>query len=216
MPKPRKTSMRETRSYDSALSMQRITDAAVRLLSNGGFTALGVNALAAEAGVDKQMIYYHFGGLDGVIRALGAQTSLWLGAPLQAQPGEPYNDLVHRLLTEYAKALRSNSLVLGLLAWELAQPSDLLDELNQARSIAMHAWVAQMRTVAAPPPDDVDAPAINALLIAGLQHLALCEKSAGSFGGMNLRAPETQARLAHAIASISRKVYASAPAVQSD
>lgn len=211
----KKTSPRKARSYDAAQSMQRITDAAVRLLSQRGFTALGVNALAAEAGVDKQMIYYHFGGLDGVIRALGAQTQLWLGAALQAEPGEPYKRLVQRLLTEYAKALRSNPLLLGLLAWELAQPSEVLAELNEVRSAAMHAWTAQLRAVSVAPPVEVDAPAINALLLAGLQHLALCERSVGSFAGMDLRASETSARLAHAVACITDRTYATAtPAPQ--
>jgi hypothetical protein len=45
---------------------------AVRLLADKGFPGLGVNSLAAAAGVDKQLIYYHFGGLEGVVRELSS------------------------------------------------------------------------------------------------------------------------------------------------
>jgi AcrR family transcriptional regulator len=201
---------RETGSADAASSMQRLVDAATRLLVQGGFPALGVNALAAEAGVDKQMIYYHFGGLTGLVRHLGTQTQLWLGAPLQARAGEPYAEMAKRLMLEYANALRSNGLVLQLLAWELVQPSEVLSELNQARSIAMHQWAAEMRTVAAPPPKEADAPAINAVLLAGLQHLALHEQSSGTFAGIPLTTQEGAARIAKAIAYITAKTYAEA------
>jgi AcrR family transcriptional regulator len=188
--------------------MKLITDATVRLLAEKGFPGIGINTVAAAAGVDKQLIYYHFGGLDGVIRHLGGELEFWLGTPLQIQAGEAYGDAVHRLLMDYTDALRRNPLVLRLLAWELVEPTDVLKELEVTRSKAMAAWVQGLRAAAQPVPAGIDAPAINAVLLAGLHYLALRERSLGSFAGMDISTPEGAARIAGAIRLITERVYA--------
>lgn len=201
---------RAQRTHDAAATMQCILDATVKLLAESGFTALGINAVASAAGVDKQLIYYHFGGLDGVVRKLGERLELWLGAPLEPRPGEPYGQAVHRLLTEYGTALRGNALVLRLLAWELVEPTDALKELEITRSGAMVPWVQKLRAAAGPVPDGIDAPAVNAVLLAGLHYLALREQSVGSFAGVDLSTPEGAQRIASAVRLITERTYAEA------
>jgi AcrR family transcriptional regulator len=49
---------------------QRILAAAQRLLAEGGFEALKLSAIAAEAGESKASIGYHFGNKSGLITAL--------------------------------------------------------------------------------------------------------------------------------------------------
>lgn len=202
---------RPSRPYDSEATKLLITEAAMQLLADKGFTALGINALAAAAGVDKQLVYYHFGGLEGVVRALGSKLGIWLGTPLQARANEPYAEAAARMLTAYASALRANQLVLKLLAWELCEPSDVLTELERTRSLAMATWVQDWRSSVQEPPAGVDAPAINALLLAGLQHLALRERSVGSFAGMNLKDGEGMQRIAQAVGYLTAKAYATDP-----
>jgi AcrR family transcriptional regulator len=191
--------------------MKLITDATVRLLAEKGFPGIGINTVAAAAGVDKQLIYYHFGGLEGVIRHVGGQLELWLGTPLRFEDGEAYGDAVHRLLLEYVAALRHNPLVLRLLAWELVEPTAVLKELEVTRSKAMAVWVEGLRAAVQPVPAGVDAPAINALLLAGLHYLALREKSLGSFAGMDISTPDGAERIAKAVRLITERVYAPQP-----
>lgn len=191
--------------------MKLITDATIRLLAEKGFPGIGVNTVAAAAGVDKQLIYYHFGGLEGVIRQLGGELQFWLGTPLKPQPGEPYGDAVHRLMMEYAGALRRNPLVLRLLAWELVEPTDVLKELEVTRSAAMGGWVQGLRAAAQPVPAGIDAPAVNAVLLAGLHYLALREQSLGSFAGLDMQSPEGAARIEQAVRLITQRVYHTVP-----
>jgi AcrR family transcriptional regulator len=49
---------------------QRILAAAQRLLAEGGFEALKLSAIAAEAGESKASIGYHFGNKSGLVTAL--------------------------------------------------------------------------------------------------------------------------------------------------
>ena len=208
---PAKRASRGQRPHDASATMKLITDATVRLLAEKGFPGIGINTVAAAAGVDKQLIYYHFGGLQGVIRHLGGQLDFWLGTPLQFEDGEAYGDAAHRLLMEYAEALRRNPLVLRLLAWELVEPTAVLKELEVTRSKAMAVWVQGLRSSVQPAPEGVDAPAINALLLAGLHYLALREQSLGSFAGMDISTPEGAKRIATAVRLITERVYAPHP-----
>lgn len=179
----------------------------MRLLAEQGFPGFGINNLAAAAGVDKQLIYYHFGGLEGVVRQLGARLQSWLGVPLQPRAGEPYADAMQRLMLAYARALRGNPLVLRLLAWELVEPGDALQALEATRSAAMFGWMQALRTAAQPAPAGVDAPAVNALLLAGLHYLTLRGHSLGSFAGVDIATPEGAARIDGALQLISQRVY---------
>ena len=111
-------------------------------------------------------------------------------------------------MNEYATALRTNTLVQRLLAWELVEPSAILAELELARSAAMGKWLAGVRSAVQPPPAGVDAPAVNALLMAGVQDLALREKSVGQFMGVDIHTAEGVARIARAVEFIAGKVYA--------
>lgn len=196
------------RQRDPAATKQRIADAAVQLLSEKGFTGLGINAIAAAAGVDKQMIYYHFGGFEGLIRHMGSQLDVWLGEVLPPVQGEPYAKAVYRLMMAYNNSVRHNTMVQRLLAWELVEPSAVLLELEMARSVEMLKWVAQQRAAALPAPDGVDAPAINAVLMAGLNYLALREKSVGRFMSVDLSTPEGIARIAKTVEFITAKTFA--------
>ena len=198
------------RQRDPAATKQRIADAAVQLLSEKGFTALGINAIAAADGVDKQMIYYHFGGFEGLIRHIGSQLDVWLGEVLPPVQGEPYAKAAYRLMMAYNKSVRDNAMVQRLLAWELVEPSAVLLELEMARSAEMLKWVAQQRAAALPAPDGVDAPAINAVLMAGLNYLALRERSVGRFMSVDLSTPEGIARIAKAVELITAKTFATA------
>ncbi|WP_028067293.1 TetR/AcrR family transcriptional regulator [Solirubrobacter soli] len=67
---------------DPAATRQRILDAASRVLYEKGTLAVGVNELAAEAGVSKVTLYRHFDSKDALVsaylRARSERVSAWL------------------------------------------------------------------------------------------------------------------------------------------
>lgn len=200
------------RPRDRAATEQRIVDAAIGILSDDGFVALGINPLADRAGVDKQLIYRYFGGLDGVVAALGARLDLWLGdiGSERAPPAASYAELIARLADAYIVSLRRSRLLQRLLAWELVQPTPTLAALDNARSAAVTAWLAQAKGGLAAPAG-VDAAAINALLLAGIHHLVLREASVGRFAGLDLAGDAGWRRIRAAARKLVQLAYA-APA----
>jgi AcrR family transcriptional regulator len=177
------------RARNRASTEQRIINAAIGILSDSGFIGLGINPVAQRAGIDKQLIYRYFGGMDGVIAALGKNLGLWLTGTAEADDRQPppvtYAELIARLLDAHIVGLRESPLVQRLLAWELVQPGPALKALEAVRSEAVSSWMARTKGNLKAP-EGIDAPAINALLLAGVHHLVLREASIGRFAGLDL------------------------------
>lgn len=188
---------------------QQILDAARETLAQDGFAAFGVNAVARAAGCDKQLIYRYFGGLDGLVAAIGETLADRVTAGL-TQPDPPpasYAALIEALLRRLFDLLVQDALVRRIAAWELADPSPLTLPLAAARSAGLQQWVAAMRGNLAAPAG-IDAPAVNALLIGGVQQLALAAAAGQPFAGLALD-PAGTARTQAAIAALVHGVYGS-------
>jgi len=198
------------RSRDRETTEKLLIAAARDVLAEVGFQGLGVNAVARRAGCDKQLIYRYFGGLEGLVDAIGdeiAQTLRNRLGPLAAaaRPGS-YGELVERMLLGLLQTLRDDLLMQKIVVWEMAEASPLVARLVAARSKGMTAWVMEMRGTLVPP-GGVDAPAVNALLIAGVQHMVIAATASGQFSGMPLRAESDWERLREVIKAMVRAIY---------
>ena len=177
-PRPRDRSGTET----------AIVEAARRLLLRDGWTALNVQALAAEAAVDRKLIYRYFTDLDGVVERLAGRADIWLGQALAERPpftASTYRDFMRESVLAYLHVLRTQPLVLRMLAWEIAQDAPLLRRLEAARSRVMQDWMAARRPQIALPAEG-DTVALNVIVLAAVQHLALAADARGRFAGVEL------------------------------
>ena len=187
-----------------------LVEAAKEVLAEDGFQGFGVNAVARRASCDKQLIYRYFGGVDGLVGAIGAELAERLRdhlAPLAAM-GRPksYTELVQRMALGLMQALREDLLLRRIAAWEVSDSSALVKSLTAARSRGMALWVGETRGELAPPPG-VDAPAMNALILSAVQHIALSAASAGEFAGVALRDESDWERVRNAIKAMVNSVY---------
>ncbi|MDO8381246.1 TetR/AcrR family transcriptional regulator [Phenylobacterium sp.] len=194
---------------DRDATRARLLDAAAQVLSRKGYSDFGVNAVAREAGCDKVLIYRYFGGLEGLAQALGERLDVWLRLDLPLAPGG-YGMVMGGLLGGYLQALRANGLVKRILAWELVDTGPTVRALGAAKSRAVSAWFQRARAQAAPPPADLDAPAINAILLAAAHHLALREDHDGTFAGLDLTQPDTWRRIETAMDLLIARAYPAA------
>ena len=177
-----------SRPRDRSATEASIVAAAERLLLAQGWTGLNVQTLAAEAGVDRKLIYRYFDGVEGVVERLAVSLDLWLGRTLADEPPSAavsYRQFAQETLTAYLRALRANPLILRLLAWELAQDTPLLRKMEAARAGVMQAWVRERRPLLKAPPTG-DIVALNVVLLAAVQHLALAASARGAFAGVGL------------------------------
>ena len=198
------------RPRDRAATEEALVKAAREVLAEVGFQGLGVNAVARRAACDKQLIYRYFGGIDGLVDAIGREIADDLRRGLQplAALGHPasYRELVERMLLGFLQALRADPLMQKIMVWEIAEPSAMVQRLTLARSKSMMGWVAESRGELTPPPR-IDAPATNAFLIAAVQHLVLSGAAAGQFSGLPLTSDGDWERVRSVVKALVAAVY---------
>jgi AcrR family transcriptional regulator len=194
------------RSRDRGRTEASILAAAETQLAEAGFQAFGVNAVARRAGCDKQLIYRYFGGLDGLAAAVGKSLATRLAQPVQQPPAQSYGELTERLLLAFLEQFRADRLAQRIAAWELSESSPLIDQLSTARAQALATWMDEARGTLSPPPG-IDAPALNALLIGGVQQLVLASATMGGFAGLPLSEDRNWIRARLALRALIRGVY---------
>lgn len=203
---------RSTRSRDRAATEDRILTAVGEVLARDGFAAIGVNAIAKQAGVDKVLIYRYFGGLPELLRTWGASGRFWprvadlLGDEprvfLSRPPAERYARFFHHLIDE----LRARPLTLEVLAAEVLERNELTAILEAERE----AWGDEATRVlggeafAARP----YMRGVTLLLVAGVQYLALRSRKIRIFGGVDLRSDDGWAELKQSVDEVARHLLA--------
>lgn len=195
---------------DRGATSARILTAATELLAEAGFQNFGVNAVARRAGCDKQLIYRYYGGMDGLVDAIGAELTRWIEEkmPVGGNSGFllTYGDLVEHMMMLFMQALRNDPLTRRIIAWEVSDNSPQVRRLSEARARALGLWIDKVRG-AMPPPKGLDHVALNAMLLAAVQHIVLAGATASRFAGLDLATPKDWDRVARAVRKLVRGVY---------
>jgi len=162
-------------SRDRFATRAALLESAEHIIATQGVSALGVNALANAAKCDKVLIYRYFGGLDGVLAALGAERQLWPNVAEGEE--ESLGDAVRELLLEEWAALAADGLELRSAAAEAAGgASALATAVARQRSDSHERMIAALRERHRIPPY-VDLPALVELVSAALTMFALRARS---------------------------------------
>ncbi|WP_296020903.1 TetR/AcrR family transcriptional regulator [uncultured Agrobacterium sp.] len=198
------------RIKDRAATEKAIFAAAKSLLADEGFQGFGINAVARRAGCDKQLIYRYFGGLEGLVSAIGEDLASWVQERIPQDTGGmfllTYGDLMERLMLSYLDALRADPLVCKIIAWEVSEQTPQVKQLAEARSKALAKWIDRMRG-SLQPPKGVDASVMNAMLFAAIQHLVIAGGTNGQFSGVSLKSDKDWDKIATAVKRVVRALY---------
>ncbi len=119
---------------------QRILDAVGIILLEKGYPAVGINAIARQAGCDKVLIYRYFGGFDELLLGFAETTTLWwevdeIISETAAECAEiALPDYLQTLLSRYVKALEARPMALEIMAWEMSAQNNLTNTLARIRA----------------------------------------------------------------------------------
>lgn len=151
-----------------------IVESAAQLVAAKGVDALRVNGLADAAGCDKVLIYRYFGGLDGVLEALGIERMLWprLESPGGEESGASLAAAVETLLLEEWAALAGGALMLAAGAAEVIGGNSLGSAAATQRADRHAEMVTMLRKQHRVPPY-IDLAALVEMLSAALTMFAL-------------------------------------------
>lgn len=198
---------------DRAQTEQRLIAAVGQLLAEQGFQAIGVNAIARKAGVDKVLIYRYFDGLPKLLESYGRSSNFWpstdevLGdqtALRQLSAGQRMQVILERLVY----GLQARPQTLAIMAWELSQQNALTNTLAEIRE----KWgidVLQQATCDLEQ-EQRNISAIANFLVAGVQYLLIRSGNTEHYGGISLQTEQGWSRWQKAITALCHAIDATA------
>jgi AcrR family transcriptional regulator len=162
-----------------------------------------VNAVAAECGVDKVLIYRYFGGLPQLLEKVGEKQRMWPALGEHADGARSLDSALGRALLAIARELRENALVREAALWEGTESNPLTEGLAAAREREMGELLESVRSRFRVPAY-LDVQALVALLAAGLLHLSTRPAESAKLFGLDPNSDEDWQRLEKMTTSITR------------
>lgn len=105
---------------------KKLLEAVSYIIENDGFTKIGVNRIANQAGCDKVLIYRYFGGLDGLLMEWAKRHDYYSFAysafseAIKGAETVSIKRIVKDVLMCQLNYLKDNVLMQELLLWELS------------------------------------------------------------------------------------------------
>ncbi|WP_020610937.1 TetR/AcrR family transcriptional regulator [Sediminispirochaeta bajacaliforniensis] len=174
---------------DRKQTEEQILTALDRLFLSKGFTGLGVNAVAKEAGVSKVLIYRYFGGIDELLETWALRNSYWIGGMKRPVPLDDPKQTAQYIFREYIADLREHPVKREILRWFLAERTELgikvMRKIEQ-EGLAFTRWLVDQF----PHNHTADLEALVALLTTGISYLVLLSDRADVYNGVDLKSQE--------------------------
>lgn len=118
---------------DREATERRLLDAVGGEICAGGFEKLGINAVAARAGVSKILIYRYFGSLEGLMAAYIRRYDFWINFAQEIPDRRELPAFLKKMFRDQIGQLRGNPTLKRLYRWELSSDNELIVQLRQQR-----------------------------------------------------------------------------------
>lgn len=180
------------------ITKSKLITAVGKVIAEVGFTQLGVNMVAREAGVDKKLIYRYFHGLEGLVAAYGQTVEFWptaeelLGADKDVVTRLEPDKLMALFFRRYLRAILDRPQTLEILAWEAVERNRLTAELEEVRVKTALEFFELMEKE---PPEEVDLTALVLFMAGAVNFLAVRSRKHRSLGGVDLQSQEGWERI---------------------
>lgn len=199
------------RPRDRGATEERILAAVGEVLAHGGVPALGVNAVARQAGVDKVLIYRYFGGLPELLHAWGASGRFWptvdeiTGGDARVLLAQPLAERYALFFERFVDALRARPITVELLAAEVMERSALTAILEAERE----KWGAEVERLLGGSAFErrPELHGVTMLLVAGVQYLLVRARRIRVFGGIDIASDAGWAALKASIRTLARSLF---------
>ncbi len=199
------SAVQPARTRDQAATRELLIKAVGTLLARQGFTALGVNAVAKEASVDKVLIYRYFGGLPELLQQFGSSGEFWpsvdelIGGEVEALQQMPLAQSVAAVMRNYIKAIRSRPLTREILAWESVERNELTKVLEGIRE---KVSIELFQAVRIDPEKYPAVISVTTLLAAAVNYLVVRSRTIRQFNTIDISSEEGWETLAQTVTTI--------------
>ncbi|MFD2554279.1 TetR/AcrR family transcriptional regulator [Sphingobacterium tabacisoli] len=192
------------KTLQSESTKRKLLQAVEDILANEGFVALKVENISKVSGVDKKLIYFHFGDLQGLYNAFLRSKDFWLSEAFEEIPQQLNWEAVIEVLKKQFSEMKSNKLLTQLLIWELSEKNEILSKLADERDEVGNELLT---TIVKNESFKEDVQPLIALLVSGIYYLSMHATINGSlFCGLDINKEEDAARVSATLERVLKNV----------
>lgn len=103
------------------------------IITESGFEAVKINAVATRAGVSKILIYRYFKSLEGLLTTYIKQHDFWINYIPEISGKEELPTFIKSMLRQQAELTRNNDILRRLYRWELNTNNKWIQQLREER-----------------------------------------------------------------------------------
>lgn len=140
---------------DREATEKRLIDTIGQMVAEQGFEKIGINAVAAQSGVSKILIYRYFDSVEGLMAAYIRKHDFWLNFPLEVPTKEDLPKFVKAMFKSQIEQLRSNPTLRMLHRWELSCSNEIITNLRQQREQAGYRIVEMASQLSGYPKQEI-------------------------------------------------------------
>lgn len=152
----------------SLATKSKLLNAVETVLTNKGFTELKVAPICEVSNVDKKLIYFHFGDLNGLQTEFLRRQDFWQSKT--EIPEEMNKENIKQILTDQFASMHENNLLKNLLIWELSEENETVKQVADNRqdktNMIAEKFIRQNDF-------EMDVPPLLALIVGGLNYLSI-------------------------------------------
>ena len=194
-----------TAERDREATEKRLLHTIGEMIAVDGFEKIGINAVAAQSGVSKILIYRYFGSVEGLMAAYIRQHDFWLNFPLEFPEREHLPAFVKNMFQGQIEQLRSNPTLKRLYRWELSCNNDMIVKLREQREKIGVNLVDKVSQLTGHPQQEIAVMA--SILTASITYLVMLEDFCPVYNGIPLNNDSGWKQISEGIEVLIDKVF---------
>ncbi len=185
------------------VTKQKLIDAVGKIILRDGFSAVGINSVSKEAGVNKVLIYRYFDDLNGLLKAFIIQKDYFSNITAKASEIESSSSvedivrLAKKIFTGQLKDISGNRELQEILLWELTTKNDITSAIANERELQGTAILNRITQIINK--SEIDIPAVSAIILGGIYYIALRSRHVDVFNGIDLHSNEGWNRIKNTV-----------------
>ena len=169
---------------DRAATEKRLLETIGRMIAEKGFEKIGINAVAAQSGVSKILIYRYFGSVEGLMAAYIRQHDFWINFPREMPRREELSDFLKKMFRQQVEQVHNDQTLKRLYRWELSSKNAMIDKLRQQREESGLWIIDTVSKLANRDPKEVAA--LATIISAAIDYLVMLEDFCPEYNGIPL------------------------------
>ena len=161
---------------------KRLLETVGKMVAEKGFEQIVINAIAAQSGVSKILIYRYFGSIDGLLSAYIRQYDFWLNLPADVPERDELPQFLKTMFQQQIDRLRTDATLRRLYRWELSCNNEMVAKIREQREKARLELIRKFCQASGM--QQPEAETISAIFAASITYLAMLSDFCPVYNGI--------------------------------